>query len=272
MFKFNSKFLHNYIERKVFESINSTQIYARENYEKLLKEKNQWYSIIAHKQTEGIGQYGRKWFSDDKSNLYFTLIIPYKNLSDNLNFKFLPFYTGYSLSKSIKQFNNNFNPKVKWINDILLGNKKIGGILIESIDMLNENKIVLIGVGINVNMPIDNLNKINQPATSLKVHLNSANDLDKIKLYDIIEENLCTDLNNFFYDKNILGKGNINELIPDTYMAFLNEKIKIVDKYNMNNTLIEGKFIGLDEMANCKIELKNGVGYVTISDGRMMLD
>src|SRR4029077_7189564 len=59
-----------------------------------------------------------------------------------------------------------FLPTIKWPNDLLLRDKKVAGILCETILEQGLRGIVC-GIGLNVNMPLHILNQIDRPATSL---------------------------------------------------------------------------------------------------------
>lgn len=277
LFKFTKKFsssemkLKNFdIERIQFNTINSTQIYARENYEILLENNHKWYSIIADSQTAGIGQYNRKWYSDN-SNLSFTLIIPHKikNTSENLNL--LSIYTSYLVCESLRKFDSKLNPKIKWVNDILLDNKKLCGILVESI-IKNQNEFIfLIGIGINVNLNIDNVeiySKINQPIISIKNYLKLKQDINKIQLYEIIEQTIYTNLKLFLNNEN-LNPSEIFEKINNN-LAFKNQKVKIIDKYDEQKITI-GIFEGLDQQTGHIILKISDNEKIKLSDGRMFL-
>ena len=138
--------------------------------------------VIADNQKDGKGQYGKKWlsyygnifvsifFSLDKINLSITQITKMNCLNVK---KLLSFY--YKKKITIK------NP-----NDLLINEKKICGILQESI--IKENKLYLI-VGIGINL-VKNPNLINYPTTNLNDVTNSKIDKKDLiyrlkKIYEI---------------------------------------------------------------------------------------
>ena len=81
---------------------------------------------------------------------------------------------------------------IKWPNDLLVGNKKICGILIETAKVGEFTKVV-IGIGINVNMEYSEL--IDQEWTSIKLEKNQSVDRNPI-ITEMINQ-LCTTLNKF---------------------------------------------------------------------------
>ena len=115
-----------------------------EKQTKLFDKKIFWSNI----QTHGRGRQGRKWISE-KGNLYFSLIIaPDKPLSE---FHQLTFITSLALVKALQTIMDNHDLRVKWPNDILLNNKKLCGILLETAFSQSLQKtFIIIGVGINV--------------------------------------------------------------------------------------------------------------------------
>lgn len=62
-------------------------------------------------------------------------------------------------------------PKIKWVNDILINQKKVCGILCESFPcrVFPDKMVILIGIGLNVNMSLEDCLKVDQPVTSLKI-------------------------------------------------------------------------------------------------------
>jgi len=87
-----------------------------------------------------------------------------------------------------------FNPKIKWPNDIQLNGKKICGVLCELI-FQGEEVSVILGVGLNVNMELADLQEINQPATSLKIE--SGLTWDKAIILKKIQKQFERDLDKF---------------------------------------------------------------------------
>lgn len=102
---------------------------------------------IAHTQTNGRGRRGNSWISKDYENIYMSI--------SGLNIhkeKFpISLATGIICQKAIKSLANNIEVGLKWPNDIVLKNKKIGGILVEK-EILGSNVITIVGIGINMRL------------------------------------------------------------------------------------------------------------------------
>jgi len=143
-----------------FKTLSSTNDKARE------LAKNRKYNLIvtAEKQKRGRGRFGRKW-SSGLGGLYMTVLLKEESLD---NVRYLTFIAGVSVAKTIKKF-TNLNAKVKWPNDVLINNKKICGILTETVT--GKENYALVGIGVNVNQ--EKFSKsITNIATSLKIDTN----------------------------------------------------------------------------------------------------
>jgi len=105
--------------------------------------------IQAFDQISGRGQRGASWLSNAGENLTFSVIYPNPEVSVHTQFV-LSAGVGLALLDTLNKLKIK-NLKLKWPNDIMAANFKIGGILIENI--LNSGKIgiTIIGVGLNVN-------------------------------------------------------------------------------------------------------------------------
>ena len=168
---------------KVFDTIGSTNDYL------LSKEKNKNEDIkicIAEEQTKGRGRRGKSWISPKFKNIYFSLnsYLKKEDLSG------LSIAVALSVSKVLTKI--NVMSLIKWPNDLLVGNKKICGILIETAKVGELTKVV-IGIGINVNMEYSEL--IDQEWTSIKLEKKQSVDRNSI-ITEMINQ-LCITLNKF---------------------------------------------------------------------------
>ena len=125
--------------------------------------------IITDNQISGKGRNGNEWESKSGKSLTFSLIyqprtIPVEKIG------LLSILSGISILDGLKEL--NINGGLKWPNDIILNDKKIGGILCES--KINKKIIewVVIGVGINVNESMDDFDlNLTKKASSLFIEL-----------------------------------------------------------------------------------------------------
>jgi BirA family biotin operon repressor/biotin-[acetyl-CoA-carboxylase] ligase len=118
--------------------------------------------VITEAQSKGRGRMGRTWSSPKYKGIYASLILKPKISPQNC--AILTLLSAVSICEAIKEI-TGLEAKIKWPNDILLANKKLGGILTELTAETDEVRFVVIGIGINVN---NNKNSLLVHATSLK--------------------------------------------------------------------------------------------------------
>ena len=162
---------------KIFKKLSSTQIKTKEFIE---KGADPWTVILAREQTSGHGREGALWYSPP-GGLYFSVILPKSKIED---LQTLTILAAFIVAKVIKE-KFKLEPLIKLPNDVLLGSKKICGILTENI-IGQEVKFSVMGIGLNTNIrefPPD-LKKI---ATSLKIELGREVNNQEI-LVEIIKE------------------------------------------------------------------------------------
>jgi len=124
--------------------------------------------VAAGAQTAGRGRMTREWFSPSGANLYFSLLLrpnvePGKAAS-------LPLVIGLAVAETLATLAPETRPEIKWPNDILLGGKKVCGILCEMQAEADCVRHLVAGIGVNLNltrqaMPSDLRNR----ATSLRI-------------------------------------------------------------------------------------------------------
>lgn len=133
--------------------------------------------LLAEKQTRGKGRKDRIWYSAKDQNLTFSILLNGKKyLSENPNL--INFGTSLAVALSIE---NLFQLRVnlKWPNDVLINEKKIAGILLETSSRGNKLEKIVIGVGLNVNQTFFQGN-FNLTPTSIKAELNQVVEREKI--------------------------------------------------------------------------------------------
>ena len=152
---------------------------------RMIRSSNLMYGmIIAERQINGRGQYGRKWISL-KGNLFVSFFYNLDNI--NLNMTQITKINYILVKKLISKY---YKKRIiyKKPNDLLIKGKKICGILQETINKLNK-KFLIVGIGINLvknpvikDYPVINLNDlINKKISKKKI---------EIELKNIFEKNL----------------------------------------------------------------------------------
>jgi len=100
--------------------------------------------VIAEAQTRGRGRGERMWHSP-RGGLYMTAVLgPTRNAS------IIPLAAGVAVAESIRR-EVGLEAEVKWPNDVLVGGRKVGGILAESAWSGGDVRNILLGIGVNVN-------------------------------------------------------------------------------------------------------------------------
>jgi BirA family transcriptional regulator, biotin operon repressor / biotin---[acetyl-CoA-carboxylase] ligase len=104
--------------------------------------------VLAEEQTAGRGRSGRSWHSEHGMGLYVTLLL--RPRLSPVQAPLLTMLAGLCAHGAIRT-QTGLNVELKWPNDIMMGGKKIGGILTEMYAEPNQVHFVIVGIGINVN-------------------------------------------------------------------------------------------------------------------------
>ncbi len=130
----------------VYKTIESTNSEA-----KLLAVQNAEHgtTIIAEEQTKGRGRFGRDFFSPSDSGIYMSIIL--KPLLSIENSVLITTAAAVAVCEAIEKFISQA-PKIKWVNDIFIGDRKVCGILTEAVTNFESGMMdsVVVGIGINV--------------------------------------------------------------------------------------------------------------------------
>jgi len=117
---------------------------------KKLLQKHSSALVVAEAQRRGRGRHGRVWESPP-GGLWFSLGFKV----DKRDLALIPILTGAAVAQGLRDL--GFAAQIKWPNDILIGGKKVAGILVEADTREGGSSEVVIGVGINVNIPEEEL-------------------------------------------------------------------------------------------------------------------
>ena len=197
---------------------------------------------MAEDQFAGRGQIDNTWHSEAGKNLTFSLL---------LNPTFLNLNQQFNLNKVISLALSDvllplLGPelKVKWPNDILFGNKKIAGVLIENIVQGSRWKHAVVGIGLNVNQVEfpDGL-----PAISIKNILQSDCDLTR----------LLGDLCKAVEIRYLQLKAGKSELLHRDYLSSL-YKFKEFGNFRFNGEVHRGKISGISPQGLLQVDLEQG--------------
>ena len=125
--------------------------------------------VFAESQTKGRGRLGRKWLSPSSKGLWFSVLLR-PNLRPQETTQ-LTVASATALRRAI-QSHTGLEPEIKWPNDVLIGGKKVAGILTELNAELDRVNYIILGIGVDVNLnPGDFPIELRKSVTSLKAEL-----------------------------------------------------------------------------------------------------
>ena len=221
------------------ETIDSTNNYIREH----LDELENYSLVFAHHQTKGKGRITRSWY-DDRNSLTASILI--KNVKGDV--RNLSLIASYAIFTALKEM--DLNVLIKWPNDIYLNDKKLCGILIETI--ISDKVDAIIGFGINTNTLSFPESII---ATSIKLEKNI--DVDNIKLAKRVSELIVDTYENVSFEEVV----KVNR--ENSYL--IGKKVRL----NYYGDGIEGVVLDLDEKGNIIID--TGIEKIEVFSGELTL-
>jgi BirA family transcriptional regulator, biotin operon repressor / biotin---[acetyl-CoA-carboxylase] ligase len=151
--------------------------------------------VVADSQTAGRGRLSRTWFSPPGANLYCSIILrtarPPERLTEWLSW--LPLISALAAAEAIEQV-SSIQVSVKWPNDLLISERKVGGILCESGTGTRSDPFQIIGIGINVNLDHDDWPAdLRDSATSLWQERKIVVDRNRLLAQLLLELEQCLD-------------------------------------------------------------------------------
>lgn len=228
------------IEERRFSILDSTNTWAKKNALQLPHDRITL--VIADGQTAGRGRFNNSWISPSGLNVYasYCFFLPvHSNISNMAQIMAL------SAVKALEEV--GVRSSLKWPNDILISKKKVGGILCETTALDNEI-LMIAGIGINVNMPLEMLKEIGQPATSLLIEKGIPFDIQK--LIDCLSKQFS----NFLTQYLLEGFPPIYSLYREHLIHSPGEKIL----FRHRDRIWEGLFSSLQQDGSLNLQLASG--------------
>jgi len=209
----------------------------------LLPEKANGRVIRADFLSKAKGRFDRKWFALE-GGVWMAISIYDEFLIENSSLVSIIF--GLAMQRCANYFGIN-EAKIKWINDLHLNGKKIGGVLIERFD-----NWYIAGIGLNVNNPIPS----NISATSFKEILGK-----ELSIFQVLE-NILYWLRYYFgflrfYERKRLEEENIVNLILEDFKIFsdtIGRCVIYTHNLDKEELLIIGKVLDITEKGTLLIE------------------
>ena len=238
------------MELLFLKEVDSTNKYAKENISQI-KDATLVYADV---QTAGRGRMARSWDFMSGENVYASIVLkPSSELREV--YSNLTQYLCVVLAEVLEEY--NLSPRIKWPNDIQINGKKISGILAECVFNRKLEGLVL-GFGVNLNCSSNDIDKINQPATSL--NLETGMEIDREIFLKKVIDKFCLRYNKFieegflliredyirragFLDSTITVRVFDKEITGLAKDITENGALKIVDKDNKEHVLLIGDIL-----------------------------
>ena len=217
---------------------------------KLLKNKEYQKDtlLITDEQTNGVGRLERVFVSNKGVGIYMSYLT-FRNIPLDKLFKITPL-TALVVSSCIEELIKE-KTYIKWVNDIYLKNKKICGILVESVVTNEGLERLIIGIGINTNKQVFD-EELSLKASSIEdltgIQISKEELISKIinKLNDVLD-----DLDNPVYMEQYISKSNL-----------INKDVIL----NINGNELKAKVLNITNEANLVVLVNNEVFSLTTAE------
>jgi len=242
----------------VHDQIDSTNSEAER---RLADGKDTPFAVVANEQRTGRGRRGKAWHSPKDGNIYLSL-----GFNPNVNMIRLQTFTlwqGIKIAKFLRDFSGSNQILVKWPNDLLVGDKKLGGMLTEASIDCEHVKSLIFGIGINVNASTLSYPKnIRSQSISLESHTHQTFRLHEITagLIKVILESFSECLD------GVAGHRLVKEW--SKYDALKGKKVQVT----CGNETFHGIARGIDATGLLRLKMRNSkekiihAGDVTLNE------
>lgn len=235
----------------ILDSVDSTNNYAMGKvHAGLASHGDSWFS---KEQTAGKGQRGKTWNSRPGENILMSTVI-----QQNGSFQQFPFVFNALVANACFRFLSVFIENelaIKWPNDIYIGDRKAGGLLIENIYKGSRWLWSVVGIGININqVEFDGL------ANPVSVKQVTGTDLDTIILANQLRGRILSDFAE-------------NHSAEDIMMAYNSNLYKLGNtvKLKKNNAIFETVITGVNQSGHL-LTLDNMVRHYAFGEVEMVFD
>ena len=199
--------------------------------------------LYTNDQTRGKGQRGNIWLAEPGKNILMSILLRPKQISPSDQY-YLNLIAGLALVDSLKEYNVQ-QLSLKWPNDIYIGEKKAGGVLIENNLRSNRLEYAVLGIGLNVNQQAFSLKKATSLFLEINREINCDNLIDSILFY----------IENWYLK---LKAGDLQNILS-SYQSLLFWRGEL-HRYKSEEGEFDGEIVGInnsgDLAVNCSGELK----------------
>ncbi|MFH1655708.1 MAG: biotin--[acetyl-CoA-carboxylase] ligase [Candidatus Omnitrophota bacterium] len=197
--------------------------------------------VCAESQHKGRGRLGRSWLSPKSKGVYLSIILRPSFIPSET--PKLTLLAAVAVAEAIREV-SGLTPQIKWPNDLLLNEKKVGGILTELNAEMDRTKFVILGIGINVNTKKSSL-----PAGAISLKEEKKESVSRVELTKAILRNI--DMLYSLFQKE--GFSPIIEKWRDL-SSTLGKRVKV----SSQNKQIEGEALDIDKDGGLLIRKDSG--------------
>lgn len=206
------------------------------------------FLVTADQQTAGRGRQGKSFYSPALTGIYFSLVIrPQTSLKNAVT---ATTAAAVAVCRAIENLTDK-KPKIKWVNDVYLDDKKICGILTEAITNFEDGTVdsVIIGIGINIR------------TADFPKEVDIAGSLDS----KISRSRLIAEVTNELLS---IAEGDYKAFIDyyRSHSLVIGEKIKFIQ----NSKVTPATAIAIDETGGLEVELENGE-HIVLRSGEISI-
>ncbi|MBF0490712.1 MAG: biotin--[acetyl-CoA-carboxylase] ligase [Candidatus Omnitrophica bacterium] len=197
--------------------------------------------VCAEAQTKGRGRMGRVWVSPKGKGIYCSIILRPKLPPSKM--PQVTLMTAVALAEALRRM-TSIQPQIKWPNDLLIGSKKLAGILTELRAEVDQMNFVVIGIGLNINA---SPSQLLDTATSLKIE--SDQTWNRVEVFQEVLRSM-----ELWYTKIL--KGDFAEVLEycKEHSSTLKKRVRITESTGE----LEGEAINIDSDGALLIRLDSG--------------
>lgn len=208
--------------------------------------------FLAEEQTAGRGRGANTWQSPRSTGIYCSAVLrPPLPPSDVL---VLSLMAGLAVQAAIRQSDSGLQPDLKWPNDVLIGGKKVCGILTEMNAEATRVRYIVVGIGINVNQA-----SFPEELQATSLRLETGSEWSRVELLAALLKSLDREYREFL--EGAEGRRSVVRRFAENSSWLRGKKVRIEE----NGAAVEGTTEGLDERGF--LQLRTAQGLQTVLSG-----
>ena len=202
----NAKILQDMLKGDIeviyFKTTDSTNTQAK----KLVQDgKSGCFLVVANEQTNGRGRQGKSFYSPKDTGIYMSFVFHPKKSFEGAVASTTA--AAVAVCRAIENL-TDLSPKIKWVNDIYIENKKVCGILCEAVSDIETNTLSSVIIGIGVNISTEDFPSDIENAASLSKDIGRAELIAEItrQLEEVVSKDFCEFIDYYRSRSMIIGK------------------------------------------------------------------